>query len=142
MATLKWGGAATEGMHRREEINIPICGKQFEDPDISIFDQSEAAPMLREIVAGKKLIPVMHIDFLRRQMRLDTGKAICELSADCGEIRAGGMAAPLMELEIELYSGDEGEIRQLGKEISSRYGLAPLNISKFERGLTLLGRDL
>lgn len=139
MATLKWGGSSIGEMHKREEINIPVNDEQqFQCPDLSIFEQSEAGPMLESIAQGKKLVPLMDIDFLRRQVRLDTGKAICELSIDEGKVICNGKEDQILEMEIELYSGEEAEIVRLGDEISAKYSLAPGKISKFRRGLNLL----
>ncbi len=139
MATLKWGGSSVGEMHKREEINIPVNDEQqFQCPDLSIFEQSEAGPMLETLAGGKKLVPLMDIDFLRRQVRLDTGKAICELSIDEGKVICNGREDSILEMEIELYSGEEAEIVMLGDEISAKYGLVPGKISKFRRGLNLL----
>ena len=139
MATLKWGGSCENGMHRREEINIPVEGEeQLVNPDMSIFDETEVGPGMKKLLKDRKVVPIMDIDFLRRQMRLDTGRAICELSIDEGEVVCGRKKDRILELEIELYSGDEGEIVRLGNEISDRYGLIAGNISKFQRGLRLL----
>ena len=139
MATLKWGGSSEGEMHKREEINIPVDGEdQLEKPDMSIFDQSEAGPMLDTIIKGKELKPLMVIDFLRRQARLDTGKAICELSIDSGKVFCGGKEDKILEMEIELYSGQEEEIVELGRQLSEKYNLKPGEISKFRRGLNLL----
>ncbi len=139
MATLKWGGSSVGEMHKREEINIPVNDEgQLECPDLTIFEQSQAGPMLEKLASGKKLVPLMDIDFLRKQVRLDTGKAICELSIDEGKVICGGKEDKILEMEIELYSGEEAEIVRLGEEISSKYGLQPGKISKFRRGLNLL----
>lgn len=139
MATLKWGGSSVGEMHRREEINIPVDDEeQFVNPDMSIFEQSEAGPMLEKLVKNKEMKPLMIIDFLRKQARLDTGKAICELSIDNGKVICGEKEEKILEMEIELYSGQEDEIVRLGSELSDKYNLRPGEISKFKRGLNLL----
>lgn len=139
MATLKWGGSSNGEMHRREEINIPVDNEaQLQNPDMSIFEQSEAGPMITDILGEKKVKPIMIIDFLRRQVRLDTGKAICELSIDNGKVMCGGKEDKILEMEIELYSGQEEEITRLGNELADKYNLTPGEISKFKRGLNLI----
>ena len=76
--------------------------------------------------------------FERRQVRVDTGKAISVLSCDDGSIRAGGKTVPIMEMEIELYSGDLDELKEYGQKIADKYGLVPEDRSKFARGYDLL----
>ena len=139
MATLKWGGYSEGEMHKREEINIPVNSEySLNDPDMSIFDDTEAGPLLNELLNERKLVPLMEIDFLRRQVRLDTGKAICELSLDEGKVKCGGKEDQILEMELELYSGLEEEIVRLGNQLSEKYNLEPGKISKFRRGLNLL----
>lgn len=139
IATLKWNGYSEDGMHKREEINVPVDNEtKLTNPDITIFDQSEMYSILEEATGEKPLLPVMDILFHRHQMRLDTGKSICELSVDKGLISANGKTAPILELEIELYSGDEADMRSLGERIANKYNLTPENSSKFKRGIELM----
>ena len=139
MATLKWGGYSEGEMHKREEINIPVDDEgQLENPDMTIFEETEAGPVLEKIANNGKMVPLMVIDFLRKQVRLDTGKAICELSIDEGSVKCNGKEDRILEMEIELYSGLEEEIIRLGNELSEKYNLKPGEISKFRRGLNLL----
>ena len=103
VATLKWNGSSEDGMHKREEINIPVDDeKKLHTPDIRIFDQSEM------------------------------------LSIDQGEIVCCGRTAPISELEIELYSGDEADMTELGQTIAEKYQLRTEDTSKYKRGLDLM----
>lgn len=139
IATLKWNGSSEEGMHKREEINVPVDDEsKLTAPDVHIFDQSEMCEVLSKVVGKRKLIPLMDIYFKRRQMRLDTGKSISELSVDRGQIVCNGKIAPISELEIELYSGEEEDMRALGDEMAEKYNLIVENTSKFKRGLDLM----
>ena len=61
------------------------------------------------------------------------------LSFDEGEIRTAGGTAPISEVEVELYSGDQDDMIALGKELAAKYNLTPGNKSKYQRGLELLG---
>lgn len=139
VATLKWNGSSEEGMHKREEINVPVDDEEkLKTPDIHIFDQSEMCEVLSKVVGPRTLIPLMDIYFKRRQMRLDTGKSICELSVDKGQIVCNGKTAPILEMEIELYSGEENDMKMLGDEVADKYKLTAENTSKFKRGLKLM----
>jgi len=91
-------------------------------------------------LAGKqKLEPVLSMDFERRQVRVDTGNSISVLSFDDGKISAGGKTIPIMEMEIELYSGSEDELKEYGHKIADKYELEPEDRSKFARGYALFG---
>ena len=138
-ATLKWNGSSEEGMHKREEINVPVSDEEkLVKPDIQIFAQSEMCQVLTELVGKRTLIPLMDIYFSRRQVRVDTGRSISEISLDRGRIECGGKTAPVSELEIELYSGEEEDMMELGRRISGKYGLSAENKSKYKRGLDLM----
>lgn len=138
-ATLKWNGSSDSGFHQREEINVPVADDSaMENPSVEVFNQSQMIGELRKLLGDRKLIPVMEMRFRRKQMRLDTGKSICELSADVGEIICGERTAPISELELELYSGSREDMEALGAKISAKFGLKPGEKSKFRQGLDLL----
>jgi triphosphatase len=63
-----------------------------------------------------------------------------EISLDRGKIIAGGGEDPVCELEIELYSGSQDDLKELGEALAGEYGLKPEERSKFARGLRLLGK--
>lgn len=139
VATLKWNGFSDSGFHQREEINVPVADAELmTHPTVEVFHQSQMIDELRKLLGDRKLIPVMEMEFRRRQMRLDTGKSICELSADIGRIICGEKTAPISELELELYSGSREDMEALGAKISSKFGLKPGEKSKFRQGLDLL----
>lgn len=138
-ATLKWNGSEEDGMHKREELNITVDDpEKLHEPDIDIFSQSDMGDALLDIVGAEPLIPLMEVDSVRHQVRIDTGKSISELSVDKGEVRVGEKTAPILELEIELFSGEEDDMIALGDGLAEKYGLKASNISKFKRGLDLM----
>ena len=139
-ATLKWNGSSEDGMHKREELNVTVDDpEKLHAPDIEIFGQSDMGDALFDIVGDQPLVPLMEVDSVRHQVRIDTGKSISELSVDKGEVRVGEKSAPILELEIELFSGDEADMMSLGDGLAEKYGLKASNISKFKRGLDLMG---
>lgn len=139
VATMKDKGNSIEGMHKRKEINVRLSDeKMIHEPDVTIFSESDAYDQLLEIAGKQKLTPVLSMDFERRQVRVDTGGAISVLSFDDGKITAGGKSIPIMEMEIELYSGSEEELKDYGFKIADKYGLEPEDRSKFARGYDLL----
>ncbi|MCI6013259.1 MAG: CYTH domain-containing protein [Firmicutes bacterium] len=139
VATLKWGGDANNGLHTRGELNAAVEETFLEHPSLDIFRGSTIYEEIGPAMENVKLFPVMKMDFVRKQMHIDTGKSISVLSYDEGEIRTVRGAAPISELEIELYSGDQQDMMALGQEIAAKYNLKPENKSKYQRGLELLG---
>ncbi|MBQ6662200.1 MAG: CYTH domain-containing protein [Firmicutes bacterium] len=138
VGTLKWNGHSEDGMHEREEINVPHVGEEsLVTPQVDIFRQSPMCETLKKIVGFRELQRTVTIRFLRRQVRIDTGKAICELSFDEGEVEYQGQKAPIREMEIELYSGSRQEMEKFGAYLAGKYDLQPENRSKFRQGIEL-----
>jgi inorganic triphosphatase YgiF len=139
VASLKWNGASEEGLHTREEINVPVNDEAcFIAPDPEIFKESDIGRDMIELVAGKPLHSLLETRFLRSKMRVDTGKTICEVAIDEGEIVTDFGSLPICELEIELFTGDQEDVLGIGRTLAEKYGLTAENRSKYARGLKLL----
>ena len=137
VATLKWGGKQEAGLHVRGELNVSVGEDFVKAPSLAIFQGSEIYEELAEI--EESLISVMEMKFTRRQVRLDTGLSISEMSLDEGEIITINGNEPILELEIELYAGDQEDMIALGGRLEEKYHLKKGLTSKFQRGLALLG---
>jgi len=139
VASLKWKGASKEGLHTREEINVPVNDEAcFIAPDPEIFKESDIGRDMIALVAGKPLHSLLETRFLRSKMRVDTGKTICEVAIDEGEIVTDFGSLPICELEIELFTGDQEDVLGIGRTLAEKYGLTAENRSKYARGLKLL----
>jgi len=141
VATLKWrdddGGIS--GLYIRSEINIPVSDQCcFFSPDPNIFQTSAEGKDLLDIIDGRPLINIFDMIFTRRRIRLDYGQSILELALDEGFIVAGPKSEQILELEIEIYSGDKQDLLAIGKKISGKYNLEPELNTKFARGIELL----
>jgi triphosphatase len=71
-------------------------------------------------------------------MRIDTGISICEVAIDEGEIVTDFGNLPICELEIELFSGEQEDVIQIGKTLAEKYQLTVESMSKYARGWNLL----
>lgn len=139
VASLKWKGASVDGLHTREEINVPVKDEAcFILPDPEIFKESDIGREMIDLIAGKPLHSLLETRFLRSRMRVDTGKSICEVAIDEGEIVTDFGSLPICELEIELFSGDQEDVLRMGKALAEKYQLTAENRSKYARGLKLL----
>jgi len=139
VASLKWKGASMDGLHTREEINVPVNDEAcFIAPDPELFKESDIGRDMIALVQGKPLHSLLETRFLRSRMRVDTGKTICEVAIDEGEIVTDFGNLPICEMEIELFSGDQEDVRRIGETLAEKYGLTAENRSKYARGLKLL----
>lgn len=140
VATLKWKGKNEGGLHIREEINVPVNDEAFFSvPDPQIFKESEIGQEVIALIGFKKLHSIMETNFLRSRFRIDNGSGIMEVSLDNGEIITTKGVAPICEIEIELFSGEQEALESVTKTIAEKYGLLPESKSKYARGLALLG---
>jgi triphosphatase len=139
VASLKWKGASVDGLHTREEINVPVNDEAcFIAPSPELFKESDIGRDMIALVQGKPLHSLLETRFLRSKMRVDTGKTICEVAIDEGEIVTDFGNLPICEMEIELFSGDQEDVRRIGETLAEKYGLTAENRSKYARGLKLL----
>jgi inorganic triphosphatase YgiF len=140
VAALKWRGKVEGGLHRREEINVPLDDPQsYIMPSPEIFAESDIGKEVIRLVGESPLISLMEMGFLRSRFRVDTGNSIIEVALDMGEILTDRGNLPILELELELYSGEETELMALGDRLSKAYELLPFDQSKYLRGRKLLG---
>ncbi|MCI8631377.1 MAG: CYTH domain-containing protein [Firmicutes bacterium] len=137
-ATLKWSGKNEGALHTREEINIPVSGETcMIAPDLSVFKESEIGKELIQLIGDRRLFSNVETGVVRRRFRIDTGKALIEVSVDTGEIITKGGNEPICEAEFELFSGDEAELERVSMAVKDKYGLVPGEKSKYARGLEL-----
>ena len=142
IATLKRRNTAEEGLHRREEINAPVTDDAFiENPKLSVFSGDELIDDIAAEITDEKLIPVMEMNFVREEFRIDYKGSLMEVSVDQGDIITIKGSCPICEMEIELYSGKEQDLVKLGKQLQKSYNLKEENISKYARGLALLEEE-
>ncbi|NLY70250.1 MAG: CYTH domain-containing protein [Clostridiales bacterium] len=143
VASLKWNGSSEEGLHVREEVNVPVDDPAcFLQPSPDIFKESEQGRIMMDLVGDKVLNNLLEMHFIRRRIRLDTHKSIFELAIDTGEIITNDGTLPICELEIELFSGEEEDLLSIGEYVAEKYQLTPLNESKYARGLKFLSNKI
>ena len=135
VASLKWKGHSEDGLHVREEINVPVDG---ENADPSVFRESKVGKQLMELLEGKTLKCFMRTVYRRKRFRIDTGFGIYEFSIDNGEITTEYGSCPIDEVEVELFSGEQNELMVIGDQLRERYNLIPQDESKYARGIRMI----
>ena len=135
VATIKWDKDVHDGLHVREEFNLVVSDELYaENPDIKIFETSDAYEVLHQAAGEKKLYKTIDMQYERKQFKVDTGKSISCISVDKGIVHhEDGHELPILELEIEWYYGDEEDFKKLASSIKEKYQLVPENVSKLQR---------
>lgn len=136
VATLKAEGHSTGGLHQRPEWNVTVSSSE---PDLTVFSESEAATRLAPFLETPLQV-ILETRFERRESRVngaDGGQILVAL--DRGEMRAQGLRAPILELELELVSGDAATMLEMGAVLCRDLPLLPDDESKMSRGLRLAG---
>ncbi|WP_347717639.1 CHAD domain-containing protein [Sphingomonas sp.] len=128
--TIKRGSGAT-GLFQREEWEQQVEGF---DPDPSGFDDA-ALRKFRHLF--DRLEPVVRVEVDRSSWLLDWNGSQIELALDRGTVRAGKAQTPIVELELELKSGDAADLFDLARRIGETLPLRLSALSKADRGFRL-----
>jgi CHAD domain-containing protein len=138
LATLKGLGSAVDAIHRRTEFEVELAG----DLPPRDWPPGKVRDLVFTFSQGKPLQTLFEIEQKRHTRVLRDGeRSVAGLNLDRVRVRPGDtIADAYLEFELELLpDGSEEEIRELSVELQARWDLVPQNLSKFERGLALLG---
>jgi adenylate cyclase len=95
---------------------------------------------LRSEIGDQRVRVLFRISNCRRTWRVScAGGARIEASLDMAVVVAGGRRRKLCEIELELVDGDPAALDEVARLVRERLGCQPSAMSKFERGLRLLG---
>ncbi|OYU73973.1 MAG: inorganic triphosphatase, partial [Burkholderiales bacterium PBB5] len=103
----------------------------------------EVGKQLARALAGRggwraRLLPMFEVQVQRRTLLVTTPEAAVELVFDQGRIEAGSAVQPVSELELELKSGDPGQVLKLARQWCATHGLWLNTVSKASRGWRLV----
>lgn len=132
--TMKIAGRVIGGLHQRPEYNIPL-----EKPELDLARfPAEVWPesTLPEDLQAR-MRPLFSTDFWREKWLINVGASRIEIGLDIGEVKAGELAEPICELELELLSGDATDILKLARQLVTLSGLRQGSLSKAARGYHL-----
>ena len=132
--TMKIAGRVVGGLHQRPEYNIALDKPEL---DLARFPQ-EVWPdgALPEDLQAQTQ-PLFSTDFYREKWLVNVGESRIEIGLDLGEVKAGELAEPICELELELLSGDPADILKLARQLVTQSGLRQGSLSKAARGYHL-----
>lgn len=137
--TLKNKGQAIAGLHQRGEWEYDIPTNQL---DWSLF----ANDIQLDERFKKSIQPIFKTDFTRHVWVKLQGQSEIELVLDEGLIHTqthsdnnqGRQNFQLCEIELELKSGNVGDLFTFAQQLAQRHPLVPCDINKAERGYGLL----
>jgi inorganic triphosphatase YgiF len=141
--TLKGGGSALSGLHRRTELEAEVAG---DTPDLALFvhQLAQVLPDLANGTGGLHLAeePV----FVNRTKRTSWMVALpegthVEVALDIGELQRGDKTVPVRELELEVKEGDPAHLFALAQQVHETTPVRIENASKAERGYALARDD-
>jgi inorganic triphosphatase YgiF len=114
-----------------------VCAGDWETA-LPLLAEAGAPEELREIRA-EDLVPRCRVTFTRTAapLRLPDG-SVAEMALDRGTLMAGEKQEVLLELELELLTGEPGEMAELAAYLESRHSLSKEYNSKYARALRLL----
>lgn len=136
--TLKTRGQSVNGLHQRGEwewvLPRPVLDTELLNGDI----WPESLPPASQL----QLVPVFTTDFGRETWQVRYQGADVEVALDLGQIRCpcpqgGALQDEILELELELKSGEAPALLALADELGDSIALQPFDLSKAQRGYQL-----
>jgi inorganic triphosphatase YgiF len=134
--TIKGGGVAAAGLHQRNESEAQVLKAQ---PDFTKIADPSLVRLFASNLLPEQLQPlfITHFNRATRLLRFPDGSE-AEFCLDRGKIIAGSREAPICEIEMELRSGSALVLFQLALDLLQSMPFRLENVSKAERGYTLV----
>ncbi|NML60751.1 CHAD domain-containing protein [Massilia sp. RP-1-19] len=138
--TLKAGGDASAGLHRRYEWESKVPGAEPDLPALRAMVDRKApwSKLLRAPATESRLVPIFQSQVTRSlwDLRLPDGDRV-EFALDIGKLECGDEAVPVSEIELELKSGNAIHLFDLALALHERLPMHIGTMSKVERGYSL-----
>lgn len=130
--TLKTKGAATRGLHDRQEWEWPLSTPQL---DTEVLRETPVG----QVLAQAQLRPFFSTDFVRTAWLWQEGSQTVEFALDEGEVLSGGNLTGIREVELELKGGAISTLLSLADTLSRLCPVFVDTVSKAEKGYFLAG---
>lgn len=132
--TLKTAGQTIGGLHQRPEYNVPLEESIL---DIQRFP-ADVWPADTDLAAlQQRLKPLFTTHFVREIWIVTYQESEIEVAFDRGDVSAGELSEPLMEIELELKQGQRNDLLDFAAELVKMGGLRMGSLSKAARGYAL-----
>jgi inorganic triphosphatase YgiF len=140
LQAFKGGGTASGGLHRREEWEGPTDGPGLNLGKLRalIGPHESSGELLRQPRLTGRLQAIFATRVTRTLWDLHLpGGADIEFALDRGTVVCGKQVLPICEVELELKSGEAGQLFDFALRLLESIPLRIGNISKAERGFAL-----
>ncbi|WP_239953817.1 inorganic triphosphatase [Pantoea sp. Z09] len=132
--TLKTAGKSLGGLHQRAEYNIDLPDATL---DIARLP-AEVWPQGTDVAALQaRLQPLFSTHFQRETWLVQTGESEVEVAFDRGAVATETLSEDLFEVELELKSGQRGDMMTFAQQLIGMGGLRLGSLSKAARGYQL-----
>lgn len=144
--TVKYGGGASSGLHKRYEWNARLNGdfsiEEFKKGAASDGDPVELLDEVFEYIGTSDLKPLCFNSFQRTICEIKVNDSLIEACFDSGVIYNSDKSASedICELELELISGSVDDLMSIADCAKESFDCFPLDKSKFQRTLELAKR--
>ena len=144
--TVKYGGGASSGLHKRYEWNVRLNGdfsiEEFKKDAPSDGDPIELLDEVFEGIESSDLKPLCFNSFRRTICKLKVNDSLIEACFDSGVIYNSdkSISEDICELELELISGSVDDLMCIAERAKDSFECLPLDKSKFQRTLELAKR--
>lgn len=137
--TVKTAPAADDASIVRHEWERMLDGPT---PDLSgLAETKELRAAFGDESIARALRPIFVTEFKRTTIPLRIGRSDVELAIDRGEIRVDGAAAPICEIELELLSGEIGDVYAAAMRLMAAVPMALQPLAKSQRAHALLSGE-
>jgi triphosphatase len=137
LVTLKGPGTIKDGLHSREEIELPLTHSSPEAWPDAIRSRIVA------LIGDQDVRPILTVHNLRTTWPLfRDGRVMGEVALDEGSIVANDAQEPMHELEVELKGGRVEDIDAVRLLVLRQLPAHPEDRSKFARGIALIQPEI
>jgi len=127
------GGIGQQFVRNEIEVRSPDL-----QPKLHLLDATTAA-QLNRLIEDRPLEAQFETQFDRRARIIEHGRSQLEVTFDDGAITVGGRRTPILEVELELKSGEEPDLYDRAIKLVSELPLRLDFVSKGEKGFRLCG---
>jgi len=138
--TLKTAGRVEGGLHLRQERDTPVPAQLL---NYHALAQSGASAVFNDAERRASLQAVFVTDFKRSARDIVTASgALVELCIDSGSVAAGANTAQISEVELELKTGQPGDLLDFARQLLQQVPMRLEPRTKAERGYALAAQTL
>lgn len=132
---VKWGGAATSGVHERLEVETLL---RDGNPDLTALPRHRITKILESRKVAESLTPVLCTEITRTLRQIEPASGVLiEVAIDRGFIRSGRRREQVCEVELELKQGPVTALFDVAHQLLLALPLTLEHRSKADRGYAL-----